>query len=147
MSAVDVLGMSPAFVMGQGAAKKVLGQAEKYCKQWQLGMAGRGRGGQWPPKLLGARTPVCVPDACALGQRRCRALDELVAAADADKILRIAAHSVLVLIIGSNGNACRGSAKDRLDDFLLQSSTAGRRRQGQGSRSSIGKDTFATLLS
>ena len=57
MSAVDVLGMSPAFVMGQGAAKKVLGQAEKYCKQWQLGMAGRGRGGQWPPKLLGATTP------------------------------------------------------------------------------------------
>ena len=45
-----------------------------------------------PPKLLGARTPVMsVADACALGQRCCTALDELVAAADADKVLRITA--------------------------------------------------------
>ena len=104
VSAVDVLGMSPEFVMRQGAAKEVLGQAEKYCKQWQLGMAGRGRGGQWPPKLLGATTPVSVADACALGQRRCKALDELVAAADADKVKRIAAVEQAQRLTNHRGN-------------------------------------------
>ena len=53
----DVLGMSPTFAMGEGAAEPVVGQAEVYCKQWQLGMAGRGRERQWPPKLLGAPAP------------------------------------------------------------------------------------------
>ena len=87
----DVMGMSPSFAMGEGAAEPVVGQAEAYCKQWQLGMAGRGRGRQWPPKLLGGNDPTPVADACELGRQRARTLDDLVVAVERGKESRIAA--------------------------------------------------------
>ena len=83
--------MSPTFAVGGGAAEPVVGQAEAYCKQWQLGMAGRGRERQWPPKLLGGNATRYVADACELGRQRARALDDMVMAVARGKESRIAA--------------------------------------------------------
>ena len=96
--------MSPSFAMGEGAAEPVVGQAEAYCKQWQLGMAGRGRGRQWPPKLLGGNDPTPVADACELGRQRARALDDLVVAVERGKVKRIAAVEQAQRLTNHRGN-------------------------------------------